>query len=36
MFTAAQLFDTTIVWGGNWHGFRDLVHFELARAAYPG
>lgn len=32
---AAQAEGVEIVWGGDWHSFRDGPHFELDREAYP-
>jgi peptidoglycan L-alanyl-D-glutamate endopeptidase CwlK len=32
---AAALLKVPVVWGGDWKGFRDGVHFELDREAYP-
>ncbi len=33
--TAAKALGIAIIWGGNWVSFRDMPHFELARAQYP-
>lgn len=31
----AQRLGIPITWGGDWRGFRDLVHFELDKKHYP-
>ena len=32
---AAKDFGVPVVWGGDWKSFKDGVHFELDRRAYP-
>ncbi len=35
MKDAAKREGVQIVWGGDWHSFKDGPHFELDRKAYP-
>jgi len=35
MFDAAKELGIPIEWGGRWHNFKDLVHFQLPRKEYP-
>lgn len=35
MKTAAADLNIPIAWGGDWLTFKDYVHFELTRKAYP-
>jgi peptidoglycan L-alanyl-D-glutamate endopeptidase CwlK len=35
MKDAAKQEGVSIVWGGDWRNFKDGLHFELARKAYP-
>lgn len=32
---AAKAVGVPIIWGGDWHGWKDWDHFELPAASYP-
>ena len=35
MKEAAKELDVAIVWGGDWHNFKDGPHFQLPRKTHP-